>query len=989
MRTGEPKVEVGSQRAWRAAEEADCSKRHTVCRLPRGLRRGFVGASGLTMSARRGQTLVIAIMVMFILATIGAVFVAMVARNLFRSERFSNVDVVAQLAEAGIRYADDMLTTSEEGADWRPKPDNDGVELNPDGTVRLGSDGKPVPAANWREAYDQYPDFIWTRAYWPEELGYAGPTGGYSTFNTGQGRFLLRLTYDPNPQDPFSKYIKIESIGRLGVFDKDDPTTYKGHGSSQLRREITAYKPIGITDYLRFVTNKDNRPLDFPLGCPGLKFSLGRLDPDSARQGWYRGGPIRVNGNLVWYGKSIEVILRGVHPADESGSPVATDLIPLDGVEVSGEIGVADPDSQVLLTRIVPQPAGGYTVLDTTPLTLLPSSDPNFTTAGGFYRDGSDRTDVAKAPRGVRRIEPPAIDTLDATKSVSRYLLLTLYSGERVRTQSAGGRWGWTNIAEWGWGRGVYIGNKADRQDESETLVGGYTLRADWLKPNNPMSPWWKGPYYIPPGVVITLHPDDTDGDRQPDFTITRTDTLSRGRKFVWRDAWGRERPEWGSTVTMPYPDPNKGRVIYDRDRFGNINWNVKKTLDGNGVIYAEGNIRIRGMLPPGMQLTVVSNETIYIEGNLLKYRDPTKPIDPSPNRLDPWRGADNTCALALLARENICVNTTQFFSPLNSISPENVGSDARNGLPPFHLIVSDSPDSRFRCAFDFGPWESEVAASAPSAWGLYLRHAGQSGPTYINAWLNSSPTVPDFGLLYLNWNTTPDLPRHVWGVGDPRFNPPGWGTDTSFVGDVFNLDTNPHNAWLRPEPGIINLLQLALDETTYTRHNYLMGGLALQPMDIRIEAVLYAQEGSFFVIPGNWFNPDPNDTRQAFLDGNPRPAGVQDPRFPFFGEPLDIRIIIDGAVSENMPAAASDVEEWMSKWGSIPADYGSSKQPTAHPGEGLTILYDDHVGWPLSDLRVTAQPRTPIRKDKYGRTLPFAPRLPVCRGLLYFGDVM
>ncbi len=937
--------------------------------------------------ATRGQTLVIAIMVMFILATVGAVFIAMVARNLFRGQRFSDIDVVAQLAEAGVRYADTMLTTCEDGADWRPRPDNDGVVVNPDRTVQFGSDGRPLPDPNWQASYDQFPDFQWTRAYWPEELGYAGPTGGFSTFNTGQGRFLLRLTYDPKPVDTFSKYIKIESIGRLGVFDKDDPTTYKGHGTTQLRREITAFKPIGITDYLRFVTNKDNRPLEFPLGCPGFRLSLGRLDPDAtAHKNWYRGGPIRVNGNLVWHGDpSVSLHLRGVHPADETGSPITTELIPLEGIEVAGEISLADPNSQIMLTRMNPDGSP----IDPAPITLLPSGDPNFTTAGGFYRDGSDRTDVGKAARGVRRIDPPVIDTLDLTKSVPRYLLLSLYSGERVRSQDANGRWRWTNPAEWGWGRGVYIGNRSDKQDESETLVGGYTLRADWLKPNSPMSTWWKGPYYIPPGAIITLHPNDTDGDNQPDFTITRTDTLSGGRKFVWRDAWGRDRPEWGGTITMPYPDPNRGRTVYERDQFGAINWNVMKVLDGNGVIYAEGNIRIRGMLPPGMQLTVVSNETIYIEGNLLKYRDPTRPVDPSSNALDPWRGADNTCGLALLARENICVNTTQFFSPLNSISPENVGSDARNGLPPFHVIINPSPESRLQCAFDFGPWESETPTAAPGAWTLYLRHAGQYGPTYLNSWLNSTTGIPDFGLLYMDLRTPPPLSKQIWGVGDPRYNPPGWGVNSSFVWDTFDLDP-PHNAGqLKIAPGIVNLLQLALDETTYTRNNYLMGGLAVQPMDIRIEAVLYAQEGSFFVIPGNWFNPDPNDNRAAFANGAPRPTGVQDPRFPFFGESLDIRIIVDGAVSENMPAAASDVEEWMSKWGSIPLLYGSSQVSTAHPGEGLTILYDDHVGWPLSDLRVTSQPQTAIRRDKFGRALPIAPRLPVSGSLLYFGDVM
>ena len=933
----------------------------------------------------RGQTLVIAIMVMFILATIGAVFIAMVARNLFRSERFSNVDVVAQLAEAGIRYADSMLTSSEDGADWRPRPDNDGVLVNPDRTVQFGPDGKPLPDPNWQQSYDQFPDFHWTRAWWSEELGYAGPSGGFTTFNTGQGRFLLRVTYDPNPEDQLSKYIKIESIGRLGVFDRDDPTTHKGHGSTQLRREITAFKPIGITDYLRFVTNKDNRPMDFALGCPGFRLSMGRLHADATYKDWYRGGPIRVNGNLVWYGSgAVSLYLRGVHPADEAGQPIDTELVPLEGVEVSGEIKLGDSGTAVELTRYVVG-AGGWTKVDATPYQLLPSDDPNFTTAGGFYRDGSDRTDKDKAARGVRRIDPPIIDTLDLTRSVPRYLLLSLYSGERLRSRDANGRWRWTNLAEFGWGRGVYIGNRTDKQDESETLIGGYTLRADWLKPNSPMSTYWKGPYYIPPGVIITLHPDDTDGDKVPDLTITRSDTVSAGRKFVWRDAWGKDRPEWGGTVTMPYPDPNKGRTIYDRDVNGVINLLVTKVLDGNGVIYAEGNIRIRGMLPPGMQLTVVSNETIYIEGNLLKYRDPRLPIDPKSGALDPWRGADNSCGLALLARENICVNTTQFFSPLNSISPESVGSDAQNGLPPFHVIVNPSPESRLRCAFDFGPWESEAAATPPKAWTLNLRHAGQYGPTYINGWLNSVIGIRDFGLLYLDLRVPPALQKHIWGVGDPTFNPPGWGTDSSFVCDVFNLDTDLNAAQLTTTPGIVNLLQLALDETTYTRNNYLMGGLAVQPMDIRIEAVLYAQEGSFFVIPGNWFNPNPNDVR-----GGPRPTGVTDPRFPFFGEPLDVRVIVDGAVSENIPASAGDVEEWMSKWGSIPLFYGSTQVATAHPGEGLTIIYDDHVGWPISNLRAaTPDAYKAIRRDKFGRVLPIAPRLPVSGSLLYFGDVM
>ena len=40
----------------------------------------------------------------------------------------------------------------------------------------------------------------------------------------------------------------------------------------------------------------------------------------------------------------------------------------------------------------------------------------------------------------------------------------------------------------------------------------------------------------------------------------------------------------------------------------------------GNGVVFAEGNIRIKGTLPPGVKLTVVSGATVYIEGNILEF---------------------------------------------------------------------------------------------------------------------------------------------------------------------------------------------------------------------------------------------------------------------------------------------------------------------------------------------------------------------------------
>ncbi|MHB9037593.1 MAG: hypothetical protein ACYC64_13075 [Armatimonadota bacterium] len=903
-----------------------------------------------------GQTLVIAIMVMFILMVISAVFVAMVARNLFRSERFSNVDSVAQIAEAGIRYADKMLISGEDGADWRPKPDNLAVAKTP---IPSPPDIRPVADSNWTYWRDNHPDYKWVRPYWHEELGFAGPSGGFTTFKTGGGRFLLRVTYDPKPNDPLSKYIKIESIGRWGLIENDDPTTLARHGNTGMRREITAYKPIGVTDYLRFITNKDHRSINFPLGCPGYSINFGRSNSNSNIGP--RGAPIRVNGNLLWYGNgpnAVQLYLRGVPPlAGSSASTDPDDLIALDRVEVAGDIKVADTSMGIRLYRM----GIDGNIINPAPIQLPPSDDPNFASVNGFYRDAGGQS--SDATRRIKRLEPPLLDNPDTTDTTTRYRLLTLNSGDRVLLGTS-----WINLGRYGWGRGVYIDNTNDIQDESNTLFGGYSLRADWLKPNNPVG-HWNGPNYTPPGVYIVLNPRDTDNDGQPDMTITRTDG-------AWHDSLGEARPDWGNTITMPYPDPTNGRTIQWRDSATSAV--STRHIDGNGVIYAEGNIRIRGMLPKGMQLTVISNENIYIEGSVLKYRDPASPDNPS----GPYRTTGDeteSCGIALLARQNVCVNTTQFFS--------NPGVDTNTDPETQSVIISNDPDGRLRMAFEFGPYESE-SASVATDFRLFLRHSGQYGTSYINAWLNARNNLPDWGILYLNEGGLGRLPMHVWGIGDPAFNTPGWGIGSSFIGEVFPL-TLALNAHLNTKPGMPNDIQIGLDQTSYTRNNYLFGGMAVQPMDVRIEAVIYAQEGSFFVLPGRWFNPNPSDARPA-NDANrttaSRPGGVR-PGFPFFGDPLDIRIIIDGAITENMPATISDVNEWMSKWGKIPATYGSSTTRTAHPGEGLTILYDDHAGWPYIGLGTDAL--KPIRRDIYGRTLPIAPRLPVCGSLIYFGDVM
>lgn len=851
-------------------------------------------------SGRSGQTLVISIIVMFLLAVLAGVFVALVARNLGRAKRMSSSDVVYQIAETGIKYADTMLTSGEDGADWRPVPDN-------------------TPAlAGSLSLLDNDPDFNWTRPYSLNEAGTTGPTGGYTTIRTDQGRFLLRVSYNPNPLDPLSKYIKIESIGRYGPGieymnnnnNDPDPTTFANAGDSRLKRYLVAYKPIGITDYGMFITNKYNRSTEFGLGCPNITESFGR---DITSPNGHRGFPIRVNGNLSWFGSNT-LFLRRI--AQQAG-----DTLPIDAIEVTGDILPADSLSSVNIQPMTPTGAtpGGS-------VNARWSDDSGFDSVYGQWRDGSESTDVNMRVRSIKRIDPPLLSQQDITGTSERYLVSTYYSGTFV-TNSAGQTY---NSGYIGWGRGIYINNGAQA-----SRIGYDDLYKEWMDTGGLGD--WIGSVYVPGNAVML--------DLQTDG-IHATRGVRDTRQ--WQDANGNFQV--ARTIVFDYPP--------------------------NGVLYATGDMRIKGMLPQNTQLTVVSGGNIYIEGNLLKFRPTGGNIISS----DPWKGADERCSLALLAKKNVVINTTQF---IQCPDPQDAPADPQLGDAPYPIkLYADNTGTGLWFNFDFGPFESETPI-IPGFRRLFLKHAGEYRPAYLNGWLNDVP---------LSFSEAKGVPNNIspvnrLGVGDNLYGYGGGnvGLDAQPAFDVFTID----NVLMSPmtlsdATGDRNYLYLGMDPNR-ADGNYLFWGMTLQPMDVRIEALCYAEEGSLFVIPGEWLNSNQNDTRASYNGGKARPSGV-DAMFPFYGEPLDIRIIIDGAVSQNQPAPMTNIEEWMRKWGRIPATYGSSSVATAHPGEGFTILYDDHCGWPLNGVRTGG---TALRVDAYGRALPYAPKLPVSSTLIFSGDTL
>jgi hypothetical protein len=208
--------------------------------------------------------------------------------------------------------------------------------------------------------------------------------------------------------------------------------------------------------------------------------------------------------------------------------------------------------------------------------------------------------------------------------------------------------------------------------------------------------------------------------------------------------------------------------------------------------------------------------------------------------------------------------------------------------------------------------------------------------------------------------------------------------------------------------------------------NNYVLARAAIVPHDIRIEAAIFAEEGSFFVIPGPWFNPDINDRRDTYMtlgaDDTERAIRRLErfgamPNMPFYGEPLDVKVSILGSITENMPPPIAQQGEWLRKWGWIPRYHGATTDliPDQHVPNGynvnttdsyvpnLTVTFDPalatdrNVGFVgASDPNVDRQ--TLIRrvgvdvdgddvKDIY-YALPPIPRLPVSPTLAYFGEV-
>ena len=931
----------------------------------------------------RGQIIVIAIGVMFLLALIAGIFLTLISRNIGRTARGGDVLQAQYLAEAGIRYADQQLTHSILGADWRPDP-------------QAASTGDP-------------------------DEGYL--RDGYTRFNQGNGRFLLRVSYQPVKLDKdgnavdangvpttdraqmvypdMDKYIKIECIGRRGVVDPNDPTTWRN--ADPLKRALIAYKPIGITDYARYVTNKDRSDNTMVLGSDPFILPDGNSDKNFRTRIY---GPIRVNGDLMWAGldnlvlNAAEVLGTGSTYTASLGTVGGTVGVNRDDtIAVAGSIfhdslpdGIKqnDKDNQITLQDLGPNALS--------PLRLFPSDDQKFTTGSGRYRDGNAGVSKTEGRlRGVSRLEPPLMDDFETSTGIMRFRLLTRNTG----VVPPGKSW---NTGQNGLGMGIYVDNGGEIQNDTQyqRLMDEWSRTGTGRESESRPGSAWRQYLYTPPGAEVYLDPTPNH-DVNTAFPANQsqgTITITRHDGKAWKDENGQAE---GFTRRYRYPLRqvyDNTNTLRDSETYDNVAGDQFRDATGayktfqNGVVYFEGNLRIQGKLPAdwvgptsnnrvvGQHLTFVTLGTAYIEGNLLK--GDAAGVD----SINGYGKGLQVGSISIIAKHYVCVNSTAYFMK----QPDTGTWNFALGNPYSEL---SSSGQRFVT--------SGYSAVNPAA---YTDDAlGSNQELMLLQTAEGYPGGAADVDMYAYRKGLPTVPRSAFGPGVPMTVSPGqyanapaeniWehkmislaqaGDPTTSWGLVGHAMPDWYSFTYRPYFGLPPIGASSGSEFTQNYNQPLwLSRVAISPLDIRIEAVIYAQEGSFFVIPGEWMNGNPADNRADTLAAsrrltNPIDAGwrqADNPKespYPFYGEPADIRVVICGAIAENQPADKDFQTAWARHWGWTPRIRPDGTD-SVHAGEGLVYMYDNNL-------------RVPIRFDKFNRPLPPTPALPVSPDLVFSGE--
>ena len=933
-------------------------------------------------SGQGGQALLIAVLLMMAILLIGILFVAIVTYNQSASARHEDMLLAQALAEGGIRYADHMLVNSAQGADWRP----------PDPPSQYDGDGSYDPGF-WGEdgvegtEDDYYTETEIVRGWAPLRDGTVGAPGGYirrgftrypdprqpgstsalvNNFTLGRGYFLLRITYDPDPPyetgdagvpDPMSRHIKIEAIGRV-------------EDNGQVQRRLVAYKPLPLLNYLRYVTDATNTGKPAQLGIAPF------IDMDN-------------NGTLEWLDCVFDGPIRINSSLQVAGAP--------SGAEASTKFYLTTPAGAGAYLRDDSfQAAAGIELLDdvanaaevsvdgAAPAPLLESDDPAFTTYGGRVADGTEAVDAAGDSRFTAALSPPSLTVSGEVTGAERYRELTRDSGDLVAFAGS-----YVNNGQWGHGAGIYVSNFDDVQFKKSN--GDHDIEAlidDWQRPQsagglNPADSGWNALYttYAPYAVTIELLP--TEAAVGPYSTTLPVDE-DAGQ--VWWPSHVAGEPGIKLSLSSSLEDENWKAP--DGSDSGLRTMVVDYPLAPNQVVFAEGNVRVTGELPPAARdvggnltrsydLTIVSDATVYIDGQILSAQDV------APAVID----EDNT-KVALLARDCVCLNTTQIVPQLTTGAVSAAPDDEENPDDrQQHWELTPGSDGRAYSTWRWGP-----VPPAPNVSNLGVAQtlvakqtAGEPGPSGmgLTVWTASAGhTAHAFGnpvdastFLFVPPGTR--LPDPPW--------PPLTDAPTSYCSTaiaptwerLWEPSGMPAVPWsitasADSSPGAKNgiILRhkdpgLAGGSTDYWVKKWKVeefnaAGDAVGAIRACVNAAVYAERGCWYVLAADYFDSSA--------------TGADAVRFRRY----NYKVTFKGTISENFTARVETVRDWTDRtaypaydevapnafyWGTIEYNFD----------ETLRVVRDQALGATLLASAQSNQPKLPL--------------LPVSPDLVYYGE--
>ncbi len=700
---------------------------------------------------RRGQALLISVLLMIFVAVLGATFVTIVAANLNQTARSSSENEARLAADAGVRFV--YFKMQSEGLAWRPKNENpppqpedasftfyydefdksngwrtSGVDENDanyhsDGFVRypdprsqqrgdalpfLVKAEKVVPNASDNRDNARTGDLRFTiigrspneLAAWDKRVVYVRGQNHHPL--TSALRTITNWDF-ANATVPFGQIARINGLnltlekGR-GNFPASgnvyvligDPLSNRGlrgavvesytSSTRTLKLAATVTPAPQIGERVEMAGAIGTAPwLDFN-GNGTFETARENVIFDLASLGGGTSGGVRANGGLLLFGDVRALNLRAPQNAT-SGTSVAT-------IRASGGVQLMPfptvPAAVPTLT-VAGEYSNGGTARTLNNATVVPSNDLNFpgVWAGMNADEKSQLVDdgwnrLAEVPSSTRQVGHFTPPDIEAGGAQNRYRRLTQSS--RPLSPLAP-----SSASLYGYGEGIYINNLRDRE-----RVGGGTLlremtqdelRRMWtshatsstltyLRLGTPSSRTlanrsleeqhlrgWIGPdEFRARGALIELNTDNTISITLDSRDDTATYNLGAAAHKGWRDANGNllGHPSSGGVYRQTFAWPK------------------------NGVICAEGNIRIRGQANnPPHSLTVVSFNNIYIEGSL----------------------SASDKKVLLLAKRNVVLNPTRVLERTDDQTLLRTAITASTNAPVYSINVYDAS------AFQAGDW--------------------------------------------------------------------------------------------------------------------------------------------------------------------------------------------------------------------------------------------------------------------------------------------